>query len=57
MPNPNTAIIPGVPPVDPVPENEDLQPGQVPRFGDRDPDSKDGMPNNPDVPDPGPLGL
>jgi hypothetical protein len=44
MPNPNQAIIPGVLPGEPVPENEDLQPGQKPHFGERDPDSKDGMP-------------
>jgi hypothetical protein len=54
MPNPNQAIIPGVLPGEPVPENEDLQPGQKPHFGERDPDSKDGMPNSPDVPIPVP---
>jgi hypothetical protein len=54
MPNPNQAIIPGVLPGEPVPENEDLQSGQKPHFGERDPDSKDGMPNSPDVPIPVP---
>ena len=52
MPNPNPAIIPGILPGDLVPEREDLQPGEDRVFGDRAPDSKDGMPNNPDTPDP-----
>jgi hypothetical protein len=38
MPYPNPAIIPGFLPGEPLPENEDLQPGQKPRFGQRDPD-------------------
>lgn len=54
MPNPNPAIIPGILPGELVPDREDLQPGQEPHFGDRDPDSKDGMPNTPDTPSPGP---
>jgi hypothetical protein len=52
MPNPNPAIIPGVLPGELVPEREDLLPGGEPR--EPGPDSNDGMPNNPDTPDPVP---
>lgn len=50
MTNPNPAIIPGVPPVDVIPERDDLLPEEEPHFGNDDDDSKDGMPNDTDVP-------
>jgi hypothetical protein len=52
MPNPNPAIIPGVPPTEIVPERDDLLPEEETRFGD-DADSKDGMPNDTDTLEPG----
>lgn len=55
MTNPNPAIIPGVDPDDLVPQRDDVQPVSPPRVGD--PDSKDGMPNNPDVPIPVPADI
>lgn len=56
MPNPNPAIIPGVPPTEIAPECDDLLPEEETRFGD-DVDSKDGMPNDTDMPDPAPAAI
>jgi len=53
MPNPNPAIIPGILPSDIVPEREDLFP-EGPHFGNDDADSKDGMPEDADTPEPVP---
>ena len=54
MPSPNPAIIPGVLPGDIVPGREDIPPSEGPHIGNRDPDSKDGMPNDEDAPSPVP---
>lgn len=57
MPGPNPAIIPGLQPTDDIPEREDIRPEEGPDLGDSDPDSKDGMPNDADVPSPVPNAI
>jgi hypothetical protein len=57
MPDPNPAIIPGVPPLDIVPERDDLLPDEETHFGNDDADSKDGMPNDSDMPEPIPAAI
>lgn len=57
MPDPNPAIIPGILPTDLVPERDDLLPDEEPHFGHGDADSKDGMPNDSDTPEPVPADI
>ena len=58
MPNiPNPAIIPAILPSDLVPERNDLPGEEDPHFGNDASDSKDGMPEDADAPDPVPTDI
>lgn len=52
---PNPAIIPDLPPLDIIPEREDLLPEEEKRFGNGDADSKDGMPEEAETSEPVPT--